>query len=295
MTLPLPKELGTPKLESDSHLGLWWQRFADLYGENCAELQDPDAKKTKRKDFLAGVSQDPAGNSSAVKRKALGLAKLAEALGGKFRVAKVRWRFVTGLGLPHPLENGFAWHPTLGTPYLPGSSVKGLVRAWLETEVSDGAALARSWCGELEQAGSLIFFDALPMGRTKLEVDILTPHMDKWYEQGGQLQDPSREPEKVPGDWHEPVPTAFLTVGQASFLFAVAPRPGAPKCALEPRDVLDNYLLPALGTLGAGAKTAAGYGRMEKDDSGYMDLRKHLGQERTAPTLGRSGKSHGSR
>jgi CRISPR-associated protein Cmr6 len=36
------------------------------------------------------------------------------------------------LGNPHPVEKGFLWHPTLGTPSLPGSGVKGLVRAWVE-------------------------------------------------------------------------------------------------------------------------------------------------------------------
>lgn len=36
--------------------------------------------------------------------------------------------FVTGMGLEHPLENGFSFLNPYGLPYLPGSSVKGVVR-----------------------------------------------------------------------------------------------------------------------------------------------------------------------
>ncbi len=36
--------------------------------------------------------------------------------------------FVTGMGMEHPLENGFAFLDPYGLPYLPGSSVKGVVR-----------------------------------------------------------------------------------------------------------------------------------------------------------------------
>ena len=36
--------------------------------------------------------------------------------------------FVTGMGMEHPLENGFAFLNPYGCPYLPGSGVKGVVR-----------------------------------------------------------------------------------------------------------------------------------------------------------------------
>lgn len=36
--------------------------------------------------------------------------------------------FVTGMGIEHPIENGFAFLDPYGLPYLPGSSVKGVVR-----------------------------------------------------------------------------------------------------------------------------------------------------------------------
>ncbi len=40
--------------------------------------------------------------------------------------------FVTGLGNEHPLENGFAFLNPYGLPYLPGSSIKGVLRAAAE-------------------------------------------------------------------------------------------------------------------------------------------------------------------
>ncbi len=36
--------------------------------------------------------------------------------------------FVTGMGMEHPLENGFAFLDPHGLPYLPGSGIKGVVR-----------------------------------------------------------------------------------------------------------------------------------------------------------------------
>ena len=36
--------------------------------------------------------------------------------------------FVTGMGNPHPVENGFSFLSPYGVPYLPGASIKGVVR-----------------------------------------------------------------------------------------------------------------------------------------------------------------------
>jgi CRISPR-associated protein Cmr6 len=36
--------------------------------------------------------------------------------------------FVTGVGMEHPLENGFAFFDPHGLPYLPGSGIKGVIR-----------------------------------------------------------------------------------------------------------------------------------------------------------------------
>ncbi len=55
----------------------------------------------------------------------------AAAQGTQAEVFSLRtdWRLITGLGRKGPLEVGFTFH-RYGFPYLPGSSVKGLARAW---------------------------------------------------------------------------------------------------------------------------------------------------------------------
>jgi len=84
-------------------------------------------------------------------------------------------RFATGLGREHPIENGFAWHPALGTPFLSGSSVKGLVRAWAATWLEPTAAQfpgfsARAIRGKFRPTSAgVIFFDALPGKPVKLD------------------------------------------------------------------------------------------------------------------------------
>ena len=84
---------------------------------------------------------------------------------------------MTGLGRSHPVENGFAWHPTLGMPYLPGSSVKGMVRAWAEQETDPRPASEEldRLLGKQNSAGSVCFLDALPIKPVKLEADVMTP------------------------------------------------------------------------------------------------------------------------
>lgn len=58
--------------------------------------------------------------------------------------------FTTGLGIEHPLENGFAFLDPYGLPYLPGSSVKGVLRraaeelALFETD-SQGWSVPAIW------------------------------------------------------------------------------------------------------------------------------------------------------
>jgi CRISPR-associated protein Cmr6 len=166
-------------------------------------------------------------------------------------------RFVTGLGRRHPVDNGFAWHPTLGVPYLPGSSVKGLVRSWVEHDAEPHTAQAdvERLFGKRRaphDAGSVVFLDAVPIAPVHLEVDVMTPHYTGWT------------PDKPPGDWREPVPVPFLVVApRTAFLFSVMPR------GIEQGSLADvgRWLREALVHAGAGAKTAVGYGRFAYDDA----------------------------
>jgi CRISPR-associated protein Cmr6 len=52
----------------------------------------------------------------------------AQSVGACMRSGKLTAPFVTGMGNPHPVENGFSFLSPYGIPYLPGSSIKGVVR-----------------------------------------------------------------------------------------------------------------------------------------------------------------------
>lgn len=43
---------------------------------------------------------------------------------------RVAWRLSIGLGVPHSLETGITLHHLYGIPYIPGSALKGVTRAW---------------------------------------------------------------------------------------------------------------------------------------------------------------------
>ena len=273
MSRPLYRDaLDTSKPTGEFHRGLWFERFVDFYAvkDGIWEIPKPKDKSNPKGAWIKQVA-GPCGDAKELRRYAVSLAERLAFLGGDYRGFETDWHFATGLGNPHPVENGFLWHPTLGVPYLPGAAVKGLVRAFMEQwddslDDEPRKQRLRTWFGTAakgdvpEQAGELIFFDALPVEKVILAQDVMTPHYDKWYEQGGAITDPAREPEKVPADWHDPVPVPFLVVKKARFLFAIAPRRPAFQDQVEPAlQALQN----ALDWLGAGAKTAVGYGRMK--------------------------------
>ncbi len=173
--------------------------------------------------------------------------------------------FVTGLGRNHPVENGFAWHHTLGVPYLPGSSVKGVVRSWAASWLSQpeedinrifGPRDSKDHSSKDHSVGSIIFLDALPIKPVQLKVDIITPHYGPYYQ--------DEKGKTPPADWHSPIPVPFLAVdSNQEFVFGLMPRRLG-----YPKDVNDcskakGWLVDALKDLGGGAKTAVGYGRFE--------------------------------
>ena len=126
--LPLYQEAqSVGDIKADAHRGLWWSRFFNQFGTDGAA---PEAGG--KGEFIKQVCNTKCGDSDALEANKLRQASLFAALGGIQSCYATQGRFVTGMGNDHPTENGFTWHPTLGTPYLPATSVKGLVRGWLE-------------------------------------------------------------------------------------------------------------------------------------------------------------------
>ena len=191
----------------------------------------------------------PVGSKSHIDESATRQKQLADRCGGRAFILTTESRFVTGLGREHPIENGFAWHHTLGTPYLPGSSIKGLIRNWAEQWKGQTKAEVNSILGGPGSVGRVLVLDALPTQQPSLEADVMTPHYSVYYQNGD-----------APGDWLSPTPIPFLVVAAGTpFQFALVPNTLADQPHLK---TVEQWLRDALSWLGAGAKTAVGYGRL---------------------------------
>jgi CRISPR-associated protein Cmr6 len=162
------------------------------------------------------------------------------------------WRMVIGLGASHPQETSMTLHHIYGIPYIPASAVKGVTRHWVIKEYLNGdEAEALKYTnfalifGTQEQQGKIIFFDAYPVERINLKVDVMTPHYPDYYSKGVE-----------PADWQSPNPIKFLTVEKTKFQFYIA-------CEKDDKALLEkalNWLKETLRNSGIGAKTAIGYG-----------------------------------
>ena len=179
-------------------------------------------------------------------------------------VAEPEWRLAIGLGnRANAHEIGLSLHGTYGWPVIPGSSLKGLAAAWALASDSDADDMARvlgaprlgGEGGQRQQAtagrGSVRFLDAVPArARVTVTVDVLTPHVKPYYD--STARDSRKEPEP-PAEYHNPVPVSFLAVTGAFAVDLYGP---------DADDVgqAARWLTEAGDELGAGAKTAAGYG-----------------------------------
>ncbi len=163
------------------------------------------------------------------------------------------WRFVVGLGAAHVLETGITLHRIFGLPIIPASGLKGAARAYAQLieGKSENDPEFIAIFGTTEQAGKIVFLDAVPIEAPKFELDIMNPHYPDYYREGGK---------KSPSDWQSPNPVFFLTVSGTPYLFAIAART---KDAVNLLPITERWLRGALAELGIGAKTSADYGYWE--------------------------------
>lgn len=252
------------------HAGLWFERYFNAYQSDFTDIDN-----NQRADYLKAIARKQHGDTTRLKRQALRQRQLLISENGQARLMTCQGNFVTGLGNAHPLENGFTWHPTLGMPYLPGSSVKGLLRSLIETSYhgADKTEVLTLWFGSAskepddnQQAGALIFLDALPVQACDLHVEVMTPHQGDWYAKCAQQPHAGKA---QPGDWHNPVPVTYLVARNLTLQFAVLPRPGAPQVDFNH---VWQALEHALAWLGAGAKTAIGFGQFAANPSAEAKL-----------------------
>jgi len=166
------------------------------------------------------------------------------------------WRIVVGLGGETVLETDLTLHHLYGIPYIPGSALKGLTRAYATSEEEEGhlskkideddKTIQRVF-GSQERAGTVIFFDAMPVnGKFAVDLDIMNAHYPEYYGQN-----------KLPTNDQNPNPVTFLTIADTVFMFALAARRSE-----DQQDVAQakTWLKKALAKYGVGGKTSAGYG-----------------------------------
>lgn len=178
-------------------------------------------------------------------------------------IVESQGRVLVGMGEKTPSENGLSLHSVYGTPILPGSSLKGVARAWCVRNLKDedgwgedGEHILNLFGsgGDLGQSGGVDFLDALwvPGRKGPWAAEILTSHYAEYYKSGSS-----------PHGMSDPNPVHFLA---AEGLFRlVIEGPGAwVELAMQ-------ILLKALAEDGVGAKTKVGYGRMQKRDSLMQD------------------------
>lgn len=181
-------------------------------------------------------------------------------------------------------EGSVLLHHTYGVPYLPGSALKGAVRARLRRfEASD--ELRQRLLGDLRASlpeaetqatrldssvarplASLFDFpDALWIpepppnvlpGWSPLAIDVVTRHYESYYAPGNK--------KRTLDEGDEPVPVERLSVAPGTHFLIVVETIESPETAVWLDWLVDEVLVPALEEDGVGGWTTAGYGRLQQ-------------------------------
>ena len=257
------KGAGPHRMKSTSNAGLIWNRYLKLWSDG---VQPKIADGTERRNILIAFADNynQARQGGDPAKPPLD-GQLLEAIHTRQTQILTQWRgggrgtelqrvletrFTTGLGGPHPTEVGFSFDRSVGVPYLPGSSVKGLVRA--AARLYEDSVMEETLFGpdQVEQdrdakIGDLVFLDAYPTTLPRLKIDIINCHHSKYYAGGPEF----------PSETEDPIPVYFLAVDSGvQWTFRLLSRSG------EHTKRGARLLAFGLTELGAGAKTAVGYG-----------------------------------
>lgn len=210
------------------------------------------------------LGQDDELVRAVARRRELALRTLDSTNGRRPRcharlIAEPEWRLAVGLGNKTGAhEIGFALHGTYGWPVIPGSSLKGLAAAWARSPAAGAKPEdVRRVFGTATQVGTVHFLDAIPADEPAVvEADVLTPHVKPYYDSvasGDHTNDGADGVLVPPAEYHNPEPVTFLTVSGRYAVDLYGQGHGD-------LDLAAGWLRQAGDELGAGAKTAAGYG-----------------------------------
>jgi CRISPR-associated protein Cmr6 len=241
------RQLTPERLRRCKNLGL----LLDKYPPQTAI--DTSLKRDGKSSWLKGFTLDNHIDTRLVEHVYKRWQHAIAAMQAQCFTATTEWRIVVGLGGETVLETDLTLHHLYGIPLIPGSALKGLTRAYVTGEVykskkiEDDDPVVQRLFGTQKDAGSVIFFDAMPVdGKIKIDLDIMNVHYPKYY---GEKQ--------LPTNNQDPNPVTFLTVTNTTFLFALAPRRSKDT---EDVTLAIGWLQDALRQYGVGGKTSAGYG-----------------------------------
>jgi len=161
-----------------------------------------------------------------------------------------------------PLDVGLAWDPILNLPYIPASTVKGVVRAYLANNRIDdlnvGELLGEG--GEEGHVSYVIFFDSYPVDcrGTLVEPDVITPH---YREVEGLIDETSVKPTPIVFPTIAPGTTIYFPVA-INMKLIKKPSSGNKVKKLEDVNTINDLVDKIMRALesGIGAKTSLGYG-----------------------------------
>jgi CRISPR-associated protein Cmr6 len=281
MKLPLPSDTrlileSNNVLSKTSNLGLLFNKYVSSW-QNGWQMKEEDSKKFRQSIANMTFAIEHIANL-ALRQQAMMKSLKDSGWHVESFNAITDSRLIIGLGGTSVIETGMTLHPLYGFPYLPGSGLKGIARAYAEiAEVASKEELHVIFGSENKKApaadniqGRVFFMDGLPTKFPQLDLDIMNPHYSEYY-QGN----------KPPADYLNPVPVTFLTVAAGQpFSFAVFSRHE------DLAKKTKQWLIDGLTDLGAGGKTNVGYGyfKIERQEVQTQILNVYERKEETSIT-----------
>ncbi len=275
------------------NFGLWYNKFVPVNAEFQSCNSGGDHNKAVEhycEMYKRSVATRTLGDMLRAKHASLD--SLCGSMAYAYEVIKIRARLmtpmITGIGQSHPHETSMLFEHNLGVPYIPASSVKGVVRfahlvdlVAAADDLPDGAVAGDklhegktdipALFGEGGDGeglrGSVMFLDAYPETVPELFADIINPHYPDYYQdKSGRIP---------PADNMNPVPVKLLAVKPGTvFVFRALVRKRVSERAQRAFAQLAKYakgktlvemareaIEHAVVIEGVGAKTATGYGR----------------------------------
>ncbi len=239
----------------DAHPGLLIQRGYAVYDNDTEEGREA---KTAHLQRICAITPGPFYHNAYQRWRQATVDPL------RFRQVELALesRLFIGLTGGGMLETGCAISHSYGTPYIPGSSVKGVARAHVSTSEfghKNPDVLAELFGADADPEGShplglsglVSFHDAwwVPGSADKpLVEEIVTSHHPDYYGSEGATD---------ATDFDSPIPNAQIAV-RGRFLFVLE---GPPAWL----DLAEQMLIAALSGRGIGAKTRTGYGLFDPE------------------------------